>query len=484
MTTSTSSPPPAAGHRTGITPCRAALDWSYDLLDGAERVVFEQLAVFRGRFELEAVERVVGGTVGDVLVVVSSLVDKSMIVADGIGPARFRILEPLRHYAGERLRASGGADATAVCHATYYAELATRLGAEHRGRREIEVSKRLDAACHNFRAAFHTAVDHDDVATALAIPVHLTRYAGTHVWSEPWAWSLTALDLPGASTHPLRPAALLAASEGAWQHGHHTRAVELAQTVIGLVEPGSEVWREAHRMMAAALVFLGRFDEADTAATIAVADQPTEVTDATLTRFSTLALIRNLVGRPDPQMARQVLDDARTFGNPTCLALAWHTAGVVLGRDDPVLGVEYQREAARLAAATGAVLIEGFALSVLAAAADDDPLGGARAQLDVMRHYLRVGNRTHLRSFGRGLIGPLLRLCAYDAAAVVDGATSDQPDFGELAASRATNTRQARDALGPAYPAAAQRGATMTDDELVAYLDETITRIASRPVGP
>ena len=408
-----------------------------------------------------------------------------MIVADGIGPARFRILEPLRHYAGERLRASGGADAAALRHATYYAELATRLNDEHRGRREIEASKRLDAARHNFRAAFHTAVDHDDVATALAIPVHLTRYAGTHVWSEPWAWSLTALDLPGASTHPLRPAALLAASDGAWQHGHHTRAVELAQTVIGLVEPGSELWREAHRMMAAALVLLGRFDEADTAATIAVADQPTEMTDATLTRISTLALIRNLVGRPDPHMARQVLDDARTFGNPTCLALAWHTAGVVLGRDDPVLGVEYQREAAQLAAATGAVLIEGFALAVLAAAAaDDDPLGGARAQLDVMRHYLRVGNRTHLRSFGRGLIRPLVSLCAYDAAAVVDGATRDQPDLGELAASRATNTTQARDALGPAYHAAAERGATMTDDELVAYLDETITRLASRPVGP
>ena len=485
MTTSTSSPPPAAGHRTGITRCRAALDWSYDLLDGPERVVFEQLAVFRGRFELAAVERVVGGTVGDVVVVVSSLVDKSMIVADGIGPARFRILEPLRHYAGERLRESGGADSAAMRHATYYAELATRLGDEQRGRTEIETSKRLDAARDNLRAAFHTAVDHDDVATALAIPVHLTSYASTHVWSEPWAWSLTALDLPGASTHPLRPAALLTASDGAWQHGHYIRAVELAQTVIGLVEPGSEGWREAHRKVAMALVWLGRLDEADAAATIAVADQPAEVTDATLTRISTLALIRNLVGRTDPHMARELLDDARAFGNPTCVATAWHTAGMVLGRDDPVLKAEYQREAAQLAAATGAVLIEGFALATLAGlTADDDPLAGAQAQLDVMRHYLRVGNRTHLRSFGRGLIHPLVSLCAYEAAAVVDGATSDQPDFGELAASRATTTTQARDALGPTYPAAAQRGATMTDDELVAYLDETITRIASRPVAP
>ena len=72
---------------------------------------------------------------------------------------------------------------------------------------------------------------------------------------------------------------------------------------------------------------------------------------------------------------------------------------------------------------------------------------------------------------------------SYDAAAVVDGATRDQPELGNLAVSRATNITQARDALGPAYHAAAERGATMTDDELVAYLDETITDLASRPVG-
>ena len=130
-------------------------------------------------------------------------------------------------------------------------------------------------------------------------------------------------------------------------------------------------------------------------------------------------------------------------------------------------------------------MIEGFALAVLAAqAADDDPIGRARAHLDVMRHYLRVGNRTHLRGFGRGLIRPLVRLCAHDAAAVVDGATRDQPEPGQLASSRATNIGQARNALGPAVNTAAEFGATMTDDELVAHLDEVITQIATRPADP
>jgi hypothetical protein len=234
-----------------------------------------------------------------------------------------------------------------------------------------------------------------DVAGALAIPVYLTRYAGTHIWSEPWAWSRTALDLPGAATHPLRPAALLAASDGAWQHGEHTRAVEFAETVIGLVEPGSEMWRESHRVLAGALVWLRRFEEADAAATTAVTGQPSDVTDATLTRISTLALIRN------PRR-----DEALPPGR--------------------------------------------------------QPHPSARLRL--------------------WLIRPLVRLCAHDAAAVVDGATRDQPELGQLASSRATNIAQARKALGPAFDTAAEHGATMTDDELVAYLDEVTPR--SPPAQP
>ena len=138
-----------------------------------------------------------------------------------------------------------------------------------------------------------------------------------------------------------------------------------------------------------------------------------------------------------------------------------------------------------LAAAPGAVLIEGFAaLAVLAGAtADDDPLGGARAQLDVMRHYLR-GRQPHppaqLRSWAHPSPRPPLRLRRRRRRR--------RRHIGPARLRRAcrvpaTNTTQARDALGPTYAGAVERGATMTDDELVANLDETITRIASRPVG-
>ncbi len=128
-----------------------------------------------------------------------------------------------------------------------------------------------------------------------------------------------------------------------------------------------------------------------------------------------------------------------------------HTAGVIVGHTDRALGIEYQRRAVDLAAATGAKLVQGFALMVFAAVEGDiDPLRGARSQVEVMKHYLGIGNRAHLRSFARALLRPLVLLSLDEAAAVVDGATSDQPDFGATE-DRRQWTQQAHQALGPGY---------------------------------
>jgi predicted ATPase/DNA-binding SARP family transcriptional activator len=471
-------------HRT----MRAALDWSYELLTDAERIVFRRLAVFRGRFELEAVEQVVADDVHgdeDVATVLASLVDKSMVVADGDHPARYRLLEPLRQYAADRLTSSDAAQEVADRHARHFAALASRLDDAVRGPDELTAARRFDAARDNLRAAFGTAVDSGDLTTALTLGVSLWCYAGSRVWAEPWSWCDIAIALPGAVDHPLWPAALLGASDGAWQLGDHRRCVELADTAISLVETRSEIWCEAHRIKAAALVWLGRFDEAVESASAAVDRQTAEVTYATLLQVSVLALILNAVGRPQPQLAQQLLDDAKTVGNPTGLALALHTAGVILGDTDPQRSVNYQRQAVEVAASTGAVLIEGFALATLAGhASEDDPLGSARAHHDVVAHYLRVGNRTHLRGFARGLIRPFVSAGCHHAAAVVDGATSDQPELGELEATRSALLDTARKALGgDNYRDAAEHGATMTDDELVAFLDDAVSMMENSPAS-
>ena len=89
---------------------RATLEWSHGLLSEKERAAFRRLSVFAGGFSLEAAEAVLPGestAEAEVLGLISALVEKSLLVAEilpgsGEGP-RYRMLEPVRQYARERL---------------------------------------------------------------------------------------------------------------------------------------------------------------------------------------------------------------------------------------------------------------------------------------------------------------------------------------------------------------------------------------------
>ena len=107
---------------------RATIDWSYDLLAAAERRVFERLSVFAGGCTVGAATAVCRGgeiATGDVLPLISSLVSKSLILADlGGEEPRYRLLEPFRDYAREKLKARGEEAAVARRHLITYLETA------------------------------------------------------------------------------------------------------------------------------------------------------------------------------------------------------------------------------------------------------------------------------------------------------------------------------------------------------------------------
>ena len=149
-------------------------------------------------------------------------------------------------------------------------------------------------------------------------------------------------------------------------------------------------------------------------------------------------------------------------------------AALVLQDDDRAAAIEWNQHAAELAAATGAVLIEGFVLITRATLeAAVDAASSARSYVAVMAHFLRVGNRAHVRVHGRGLIGPLVNCGAYEAAATVDGATRRYAvvAFDAITApGLEEGIAQARAELGPSYDAAATQGEKLTDDDLLHYL--------------
>jgi predicted ATPase len=126
---------------------RAAIEWSHDLLDEAERQLFSRLAVFRGGCTLEAAEGVVGADIG----VLQSLVDKSLLrhSAD-----RFWMLETIREFAAERFAQSVDADEVRAAHARFFLALAETAEPNLRAPRERDSwSDRLESDHDNLRVA-------------------------------------------------------------------------------------------------------------------------------------------------------------------------------------------------------------------------------------------------------------------------------------------------------------------------------------------
>jgi predicted ATPase len=107
---------------------QALIDWSYELLTRAERVVFRRLAVFAGGWTLEAAEAVCIGEgikTDEVFDLLAHLLDKSLVLAEEHSKtARYRMLETIRQYALAKLAASGDADIVRRRHAEYYLALA------------------------------------------------------------------------------------------------------------------------------------------------------------------------------------------------------------------------------------------------------------------------------------------------------------------------------------------------------------------------
>ena len=103
-------------HRT----LKAAMDWSFDLLTAVEQALFVSLSVFSGSFGLEAAEAVGGGPGverGDVLDLLSRLIDRSLVVVEErAGEARYRLLFTVQQYGQERLAAD---DPTGEAHARH-----------------------------------------------------------------------------------------------------------------------------------------------------------------------------------------------------------------------------------------------------------------------------------------------------------------------------------------------------------------------------
>jgi predicted ATPase len=128
---------------------RAALEWGYELLSEPERELFGRLSVFAGGWTLQAAEQVgAAGSIdpGDVLDLLSRLVQQSLVLTEmesGEKAPRYRMLEPVRQYALERLERGGKAHDVRDRHAGLFMTLAMQAHRELRGPDQVGWMLRL-----------------------------------------------------------------------------------------------------------------------------------------------------------------------------------------------------------------------------------------------------------------------------------------------------------------------------------------------------
>ncbi|WHM35603.1 BTAD domain-containing putative transcriptional regulator [Streptomyces sp. BPTC-684] len=198
---------------------RAVVDWSWELLDARERALLRRLAVFSGGFALPEAEAVCADPAdpahpADVLGLLASLVDKSLVVAapDG-GAMRYRLLETVAEYAAERLAESGERTAVELRHLVAYRELARTGEAVLRGPRQADGMRRFETEHGNVRTALGRAVEHGREQDALCLTLSMSWF-----WqlrghqSDARAWSLAATGMgPDPFAEPVRRAVPLTA---------------------------------------------------------------------------------------------------------------------------------------------------------------------------------------------------------------------------------------------------------------------------------
>jgi predicted ATPase/class 3 adenylate cyclase len=252
---------------------RALIDWSHDLLDEPERVLFRRLGIFVNGFTLEGAVAVDDGEdldQLDVFDVLASLVDKSLVLAEPDGDSlRYRLLESTRVYALEKLSDAGERELLATRHLQYLRERFAETWAQtDRSGRAHELVEAFAAELEDVRLALDGALARSDITAGGAL---LADIGGS--------WSNLGLDAEGMTRCERYIAALPAGESrlrsrlsGALavilnQCGQKIRAFDVATEAVGYArddgDPQTIAWALRHYANAAAR--LNRFEDADAA---------------------------------------------------------------------------------------------------------------------------------------------------------------------------------------------------------------------------
>jgi predicted ATPase/transcriptional regulator with XRE-family HTH domain len=369
------------GERTALPrqqTMRAAIDWSYGLISSSEQRVFERLSIFSSGCTFETAVSVCTDkevVADDVFRLVSALVEKSLVVADlgGVVP-RYRLLEPFRQYAREKLRAHGEDRRVASRHALSLLEVARQLDAQYDTAPEPEWLELVRAEADDWRAALTWALaDRVDVLTGQRTVGALAKRADCFSPGEWRRWIDLALSLEGPHTTTETRAGLRHAQCVLSQTlGRHELELAFALEALALYQAVKDGLRVVLcKTHAARVLFLmDRDSEAEPLAREAVAlGRPLELRKHLA--FALRVLSMGCCHRQDFQAARRCIAEARAIdmaagGVTTVQFNTMELASCELAAGNPKAATIYMSEAAAHYRAIGNARLLSGALGFLA----------------------------------------------------------------------------------------------------------------------
>jgi non-specific serine/threonine protein kinase len=228
-----------AGSRTALPrhqTLRATFDWSYDRLDEAEKALLCRLSVFSGGWTLEAAEQICAGdsyqpgcvlAAGDVLDVLISLVEKSLVVAeprhDG---TRYRLLETVHQYARDRLAERGWTALFQDRHLQFYRAFLERATMHLVTAQQLTWIEHLEADHDNVRSALaRSMMSEGSSESGLRLCSALWRFWGVRgYFAEGRKWCELALERAAPGDAHARASVLNAVGNLAFYQGDYGAA--------------------------------------------------------------------------------------------------------------------------------------------------------------------------------------------------------------------------------------------------------------------
>ena len=247
----------------------AMVDWSWTLLNVAERHVLARLSVFAGGFDLAAVEAVTAGggvPADEVLGHLGALVDKNLVQFDdtGAGPVRYRLLETVRQYTTRQLERQNPANDARIAHRGHYLALAEAAAPQLVARDQAGWLDRLDLELDNLRAAIAFSLKQPDPAPGIRLVTALRMFWKARGHAAEGADALRALlDVPaGQGAALLRARGLATAAYLLEQTGGYAIAEKYCDEALAIARSAGDDYLVADLLGVRAFILLRRGQQA------------------------------------------------------------------------------------------------------------------------------------------------------------------------------------------------------------------------------